>query len=105
MRKMNGQAISRLDHSLILKEEVLPFPARKYWINAVTLVPAGFSSSVENKVKDVIIWFQAVHTTQGPCFRMLALLKTKYRTCVSFDIILMSSSQSTEGGEDMFVFI
>lgn len=63
---MNEQAISRLNHLLIPKEEILPFPARKYWINAATLVPAGFSSSVENKVKDIIIWFQAAHATQGP---------------------------------------
>lgn len=60
---MNEHAISRLNHLLILKEEILPFPARKYWINAVTLVPAGFSSSVENKVKDIIIWFQAAQAT------------------------------------------
>lgn len=34
--------------------------------NGRALVSADFSSSVENKIKDARIWFEAADATQGP---------------------------------------
>ena len=92
MIKVSEQVIHLLDHIQLLKEVTPPFSVRKGVLdNARTLVSAGFSSSVENKVKEAIIWLEAADATQGPAEMHLENADTSQKETkvrISFYVIL-----------------
>lgn len=93
MREVGEQAIYVLNHIQILKEEALQ--DGKYWIRLWRWSWLFFSSSVENKVKEAMIWFEAADAIQGPVEIQPSNADTSQnetKVHISFCIILTSSS-------------